>query len=104
MKETNRQYTVNRSIKFGISELYAFYKAKMTPSRMRVKKDDVIYPSLKKMIYKIKGFWNNDPELLMKFENIFRQKEEVKENGGAIREIKPAGSEEIPDMDSDNNM
>ena len=104
MKETNRQYTVNRSIKFGISELYAFYKAKMTPSRMRVKKDDVIYPSLKKMIYKIKGFWNNDPELLMKFENIFRQKEEEKENGGAIRETKPAGYEEIPDVDSDSDM
>ena len=77
----------------------------MTLKKLGIRKTNVIYPSLKKMIYKIKGFWNNDPELLNKYENIFRQKEEEKEeNGTTKRRIKPIGSQTPPNLASNNNM
>jgi len=78
LKETNRQYTISKGIKFGLTELYSFYKAEVTLPKLGVKKTDAIYHSLKKMIYKIRGFWNNDLQLLNKYDHIFEQKMEVR--------------------------
>lgn len=97
MKETNRQYTISRGLKFGLSELYAIYKAHLTPIKVGVRKKDVLYPSLNKMCNKIKWFWNNDLDLLKKYENIFKQKQEEKENGFDV-------SKEDAEMEADIDM
>jgi len=88
MKETNRQYTISRGLKFSLSELYVLYKSHLTPIKVGVRKNNVLYPSLNKLVNKIKWFWNNDLELLKKYENIFKQKEEEKDE----------------EMDSDNDL
>ena len=82
LKETNKQYTITKGLKFGTSETFAFYKSRFTPAKVNISKDSVFYPSLNKMIHKIKSFWNNDPELLTKYTNIFKQKQEEKDNDG----------------------
>lgn len=82
MKESNRQYTVSRGIKFGLAELYCFYKTNVTAGKMGVKHTEVIYPSLNYMINKVKSFWNDNLELLAKYETIFKSKAEEREKHG----------------------
>lgn len=82
MKETNKQYRVTKGIRLGMTETFAFYKANITMKKIGIKKGDYRYPSLNMMIHKIKKFWNNDLDLLMKYENILAQKREGDEPDG----------------------
>lgn len=99
LKETNKQYTIKKGLKFGYTELYAFYKANISFRKLGISQKEVIYPSLKKMIYKIKGFWNNDPELLAKYDNIFKQKIEEKDKNAKRK--KPIGDTAATDLSTD---
>jgi len=102
LKETNRQYTISRGLKFGNMELFSIYKANITPKKLNVRKGDVLYPSLNKMVNKIKWFWNNDLDLLAKYENIFKQKEE--EKNGKRKPDREKAKEAVPNLDTTNNM
>jgi len=105
MKETNMQYTIEKGMRFGLSELFAFYNAKPSAKILGINKDDATYHSLRKMIVKIKHFWNADPELLTKYEKIFQYKQEQRERDTNIKKMrKEAEAEDKKEEDEKKRM
>jgi hypothetical protein len=114
LKDTSDTFTVNKGI--TVSELKAFYiyKANIKMSRLGIKQGDVRYDSLAKFFKEVMNYFEKRPELLMKYEAIYKRKMEQKHQGVSAEEevedavtklanpdliLKPEKeSEEIPDF------
>jgi len=90
LKETNKAYTVKQGIRFRLIELYAVYKAKPTHAKHNIEKSSSLYSPFETFMRKLNGFWKNDPELYIKYEQINKHKQEEKDrNARAKRKDKP---------------
>lgn len=79
LKDTNRTYSVRQALSFGYTELFNFYKARVTLKKLGIKKEDIKYASLSKMLHKINNLFYENPDLLQKYEIIYKKKLEDKE-------------------------
>jgi len=80
LKDTSDTFTVNKGI--TVSELKAFYiyKANIKMSRLGIKMGDVRYDSLAKFFKEVMNYFEKRPELLMKYEAIYKRKMEQKKS------------------------
>lgn len=79
LKESNKTYSVNKGLNFGLTELFMFFKSHVTAKKIGIKKNDIRYSSLSKLINKINNFFYEDPDLLLKYESMFNKKLEDKQ-------------------------
>ena len=80
LKESNKAFTVKKGITFGEVELFMFYKTNPTPKKLGIKTDDARYASVAKMCSKVKAYFENNPDLMLKYDAMFARKVAEKES------------------------
>jgi len=79
LKDSNKTFSVTKGINFGYTELFMFYKARVTLKKLLIKKNDIRYASMSKMINKVSRLFYENPDLMLKYEAIYQKKKEDKE-------------------------
>ena len=74
LKESNKTFSVNKGIHFGLVELFMFYKSNVTLKKLNIGSKDIRYASMSKMINRINQFFYNDPDMLLKYQAMYDKK------------------------------
>lgn len=76
LKESNKSYTVSKGVTMSPMESFMLYKAHITPKKIGIKTNDVRWASLQKILSRNSKRWENDPEMLERYEAYFKKRVE----------------------------
>jgi hypothetical protein len=80
LKMTNRSFTVSKGIQTSLIECFYMYKSNITMKKLGLKRDDIRYHSVFKVINRINKIFEEDPDILTKYENLYKRKLDERDN------------------------
>jgi len=79
LKETNKTFSVYKGANLTLLECFYIYKANITMKRLGIKKDELIYFPIFKVLSRINKIFEDDPDMMTKYENLYQRKLEHRE-------------------------
>jgi len=74
LKDTNETFTVNKGLTLTETEMFYLYKTNIKLKKLGIKPNDIRYHSSAKIFIKIKNYFEKNPDLMLKYEAIYKRK------------------------------
>lgn len=87
LKESNKTFSVNKGLSLSLLECFYLYKSNITMKRIGLKKDDLKYAPIFKVLNKINKVFETDPDIMARYESLYKRKTEHRDENKELDEV-----------------